>query len=994
MQLLSAIVRRYRVHLELSVDFDPARTLLGGPNEVGKSTLIEAIHRALFLKARITGAARDSMLRLPHDGAPEVELQFRAAGRTYRLQKRFAGTNGSTWLRDDAGVALQGEEAESRLAEILGVEARNGGPGARNRAFQQWAHLWVWQGKAGDDPAEPIAAEQSRLLQRLQAMGGAAALQSDRDARVARHFAKARDSIFTQQGQPKAGSELHRAEQALAGAESERTCAAERVQRLEQTAADLESASRDLAAAAQSLQRLRQEQQQVDARLQQLARLRVQETEQRQAAATAAQHHAALETANRQILTTRTELGAVEQALAPKSEQLRQLEQARDQDRRRLAEADARSRGCNDAARLARLRHELASAQSTLFEKTALHARLTDKARTIAERRDAIAALEGELANLPAITRTKLERIQRLETNCSTAAAALQAMAAEIEVLASDQPALIGDDAVPVGQSRILTADTEVRLGEAIRLRIRPGGGTSLAAARAARDDAQRKLQNALDGLGLASVQAAREAQARRDELTSRLEQTRAELAGLGADHFDDEFQAAQAECAGAKGTVDRLQALVPGAPLPSDKAAADAQASAAREALREAETADAEARSTRDACAVALDARDDDLARRRQELETQQRQRNDLQAQQRLLLQTHGPDEARAEALAQSQTTRTTAETALRLTREAIEALQPDLLETDRVRLARALEQKTSEHTEAGKRQAIALGALRSDGAEDPQAALAEAQARARAATEVRDTERRRAQAIDRLHQLFLDEQRTLAAQFTQPLADKISGYLRCLFGPDARAGVTLEDSQFTGVRLFPSLHRRGGTGLCPAQRRGPGTGRGGGSVGNGRSPGREPRRLSAGGVRRRLCVLRSRAGDPAAAHAGPRGRSRASGHRVDLQPVRLRGPWGQDHPAAVTVPRAFPASGCSRYPPSREFRSPSSTHRPLRLGDRSGHTAGNGFAPRHVGGAGHGHRGAPRRLSRRARRRRRIGRKPTPVPRTWLGRSHLPSR
>ena len=52
MRIKTATLRNCRIHRELTVEFDPARTLIGGPNEVGKSTLVEAIHRALFLKAR------------------------------------------------------------------------------------------------------------------------------------------------------------------------------------------------------------------------------------------------------------------------------------------------------------------------------------------------------------------------------------------------------------------------------------------------------------------------------------------------------------------------------------------------------------------------------------------------------------------------------------------------------------------------------------------------------------------------------------------------------------------------------------------------------------------------------------------------------------------------------------------------------------------------------------------------------------------------------
>jgi recombinational DNA repair ATPase RecF len=52
MRLLSVTIRHYRVHHELRVQFDESRTIIGGPNESGKSTLIEAIHRALFLKSK------------------------------------------------------------------------------------------------------------------------------------------------------------------------------------------------------------------------------------------------------------------------------------------------------------------------------------------------------------------------------------------------------------------------------------------------------------------------------------------------------------------------------------------------------------------------------------------------------------------------------------------------------------------------------------------------------------------------------------------------------------------------------------------------------------------------------------------------------------------------------------------------------------------------------------------------------------------------------
>ena len=222
MKLLSATVRNYRIHRETTVDFDPSRSLIGGPNESGKSTFIEAVHRGLFLKSRITGDGQRSMTSDIHPGHPEVEVAFTVEGKDYEVVKRFSGTNGTTKLTVIGGASWQGDEAESRLHELLREEDVGGGRGISDRILQQWAHLWVWQGKSGNDPCGDAASEQTALLQRLQEEGGAVAMQSQCDAQVAGHFAERCASLFTQAGKPKAGSELQQAESELQAAQTAR----------------------------------------------------------------------------------------------------------------------------------------------------------------------------------------------------------------------------------------------------------------------------------------------------------------------------------------------------------------------------------------------------------------------------------------------------------------------------------------------------------------------------------------------------------------------------------------------------------------------------------------------------------------------------------------------------------------------------------------------------------------------------------------------------
>ena len=267
MRIRSVTVRNYRVHRELTIHFDDSRTLIGGPNECGKSTLVEALHRALFLKAKVSGDAQKSMVSTLFAGAPEVVVAFTAGEREYLLAKRFSGGNGTTTLAEVGGATWHGEEAEARLASLLKVQALGGGRGVGERLFQQWSHLWVWQGCAGDDPSAHANLQKDGLLQRLQQTGGAAALQSEMDSRIAAQFAAARETIFTQAGKPKSGSELDKAENEANQAETNRQLASERVERLRDAVRDFEESTRTSARAAEDLNKLAQQKDEVDARL-------------------------------------------------------------------------------------------------------------------------------------------------------------------------------------------------------------------------------------------------------------------------------------------------------------------------------------------------------------------------------------------------------------------------------------------------------------------------------------------------------------------------------------------------------------------------------------------------------------------------------------------------------------------------------------------------------------------------------------------------------
>ncbi len=799
MRLTSATLRHCRLHRELKVDFDPSRTLIGGPNETGKSTLIEAVHRALFLKAKGNTEHHRALVSSLHGGHPEVELAFEAGGHSYLLKKRF-GTMGTTTLAPSNSVTLSGDLAETELARILSVEA-----GVTGKAIAvQWAHLWVWQGQAGDDPSAHATAQQNGLLQRLQQMGGAAALQSQLDARVAQHFTEIRDQIYTQAGKPKAGSELERAEGANALAREKLALANDRVRRLDSAATDLENATRSLLTNSASLADLEKQHDETEAKARQLAELRQQETGQSHAMKGAVVRHGALESADQQILKARVGISELQASLKPREEEFVRLESASQDARGKVGTAEMAHRNAAQAVRAARLRHELASAHALQLEKTEIHTKLGERDRKISKRRSDLIELEEQFAKLPKIDKTKLNKIQKLESECSNARSALQAMATGIEVLAANQSVNASGQSIKVGQLKILTEVTEVQIGSAIRLRIQPGGGTSLADARKVEAEARDDLQAVLDSFGLKSVNEATDVHAGRDELISRVKAVRAELEGMGAESLAEELQGAQNDLTAAQANVERLAAMTSELEAPNDKGAAKTLVKAMAGKLSETEDQETEAKSMRDRAAKALVSADEDLIEKRTETEQQRLKLNGLNAQLDLLIKTHGDDAARSLALIEGQSAKVAAQNLLTITTDAITALQPELLEGDRTRVARATKERTGDQSDARTNIAVAKAALSSDGSEDPANDLATAEAKARSASEHWGSVQRRSQAIALLHQMFQDEQRGLAQQFTRPLADKISAYLQCLFGAGARAQVDREDNEFTSLRLF----------------------------------------------------------------------------------------------------------------------------------------------------------------------------------------------
>ncbi len=813
MRIKFVTVRNYRVHHDRTVQFDASRALIGGPNECGKSTLVEALHRALFLKSKVTGDVQKSMVSTWFAGSPEVEVGFTVGGSDYVLAKCFSGNSGTTKLVQVGGETWHGEDAETRLASLLKVEAIGGGRGIGERVAHQWSHLWVWQGQSGSDPSEPANLQKDGLLHRLQQTGGAAALQSETDARIAARFAAAQEEIFTQAGKPKTGSELEKADKEANYAETNRQQAAERVEKLREAVRNFEEATRTIASAASDLQKLNLQKEVVDVQFSSVEKLRQKEAIQIPEATSADKQYQSLKQGDAQIFGLRIKIQRLHNALQPENEKTGTLSQALGNARQHSVNAGQAYDTAANRTRALRLRRDLAAACVVRFEKEARLQELLAKDRKVRDCQKQLSRLREDLAKLPEVTAAKLKKLLNLETEASQSEAALKAMAAGIEVISASEPVRVGDVSLAVGQSQIVTEQTEITVGKSLRLRISPGGGTSLQEARNLAQESRQELLKELDKLGIASVSDAADALARRNDLSGKIENAETALQGLDAVNLQETLAEARETAAAAMAEVERRSAQVADFTMPSTAAGANTWLTTEDRAVEEAESGETPAKILRDSAAESFASAEEALSKHRKAIDQQTVDFTGLNAQLRLLLQNHGEDAARAKALADALSVKNSAETLLSETRQALAKLQPDLLETDQARLKRACEQVGDTKRQAETNRAVAQAALRLDGTDDPETALALTEAQVRSAQDHLASVRRKAEAIRLLNQLFLDEQRALSERFTKPFAERISTYLQCLFGPGAHAIVTLANNAFTGLQLVRPLQGGGAT-------------------------------------------------------------------------------------------------------------------------------------------------------------------------------------
>lgn len=765
MKLHSITLRNYRGIDERTIDFDDHITVVAGPNEVGKSSVAEALR---LLRTELDSTKKSAVKDVQTvglDAGPEAEVSVSTG--EYRLTYR------KRWLKkpltelqvlEPKPEQLSGREAHERYLAILNettdvalldaLESRQG----ESLRQPQLVNLRSLQGALGE---ESPSKSDDVLLRRI-------------DEEFLRYF--------TPTGKPTGSyaSAVSRVEEARAAVDAAQSASAQMQQLTDEHALVQERIAGLLEQQAHSAEEVRTFQKQADAA--EAADDALRAAESKLAAAQSALRHVLDAQSARQLSVQR--LADDEGELRAQREHLQQLGDERDAAaqahaeaatelttlQQRLDEADGRYQDAEQ-----RLLHARNFAQHELLAK-----RLADAHEAESARKQAAAALDANHVDDTAVV-----RLVTLQANLDAATSASEAAAALITVdVHGEQPVQLDDETVEEGAhvSRPVLEPVCVHLDDVLTVEVRPGKTPDEERTRL--DEATAALQQAFEELSVASVEDAKAAAAARHDASLALERASVALEHLLSGATLTELEQEVTALRTALG-----EEPPPDAPIGELESVQSRSAERLDEALQQRDTA-ATALAERAAAAHAAS-----LAYEKAVSAVESRQTTVELLQQRLAQDRAAKADAKLDREAEEAQSAVAEATTARDT--AKQAFDDADLDTVRMWLTNAEgnHASASEQLHDAQSRITELGALIDDRARlglfD---ALVEARAELEAAVDEYERLHRAASAAKVLREVWLRHRSEAQERYVAPFKERLESLARVVFGKDVQVEIDPE--------------------------------------------------------------------------------------------------------------------------------------------------------------------------------------------------------
>ncbi|MFA5665169.1 AAA family ATPase [Castellaniella sp.] len=763
-------------------DLQPGINIIAGPNESGKSTLVEAI-RAAFFERHKSGTVTHFQPWGDTAAEPAVSLTFQWQNQTWQLDKRFLGHARCSLVVD--GTRFNGDDAEDRLTELMGYSLA--GRGASKPEHQGIPGLlWVQQGRIQDvrQAVEYAAAHlQIALGQDLGAMAS-----SSGDWLLAEVRAQ-RAELLTPTGRP-TGS-YKSIETRLGDRKAQLLLVSEQVRAYEDKV--------------DALARLQAQREQIDAARPWVAQreqaekasARLKEVEQLQAQLEQTQRELAHCTSQQALLREQLQgFGSDAALLAERAAALARTHEALDALNLRRADVETRQHQAKVACDTAENTFQQARRHARHLRLQAEYAQLEtwlDKhgktLHTLQQLQQDLRALSTQRQQQAVDTAT-LAKLRQLQKALDHITLRKQVAATRIRwQLQAGQALAIGDQAITGSGEQLLLQSTSIDIPGVGQLQIAPGGKD---AAELAREDARLSGDRAslLADLGVQDLAEAEARAADCQRLEADIMRARTRIQDLAPEGVDAFMQ----QCEDGRHRLAELAELAghiagsPGAQgdLP-DEEEAERTRNAANEALKAADTALQKHLESLGLAQQAFDTSKTEWARLDSKLKDPAYQKNQQNASQALTEQKARQDSLQAR---------------IRQYQAEIDSAQPQVLKDDVTRFRRsadALEDAAHQRQRDIDRLQTELDTLGAQGLEEKRGELQQAV----------DTLQRhlaqltaRANALDLLFTLLQEARQTLTRQLQAPLQKHLAHYLRLLF---PAAEIQVDDN------LVPTLLQRG---------------------------------------------------------------------------------------------------------------------------------------------------------------------------------------
>ncbi len=780
MQLVELEVRHWRGLSAKIGPLVPGLNAVFGPNESGKSRLVEALWFAIGESHKGQAEQKKALQSWTSGEAPWVRVVFLIGEVRYTLTKQYL-KKASAELAG-GGKTLRDDEAETALRQLFSTR-ENSGRKASEAELGLWPLLIVRQGTAGSAPADVLNPDsRDRLRSALSAEIGAAAVSASGTRLLERAQAE-HDRYWTATGKPT--KDLAAAIRNVEVREEALTAARAAYDQQVETATQL---------AAKRLEH--QDLQKRVGRIESEARAARERADAAQAAAN--QLNLAL---SRQTLAG-VKLGSAKSAITAREQLQQQLEDERTalagiQEAVRVLAGD--EQGLASAAESARqafrdAEHEVETARST--EQQARDAeqarrldedlkRLREKLAKVDEAHQRLTTARAGRLGLLEITDAQLVALRASEQTLNTAEAKLAGAAVRVTIT-PEQVISIGGLSRAAGEpvSIEVVDEQRIHLDGIASIDVRPTLGT-LGSLREARDKAKRALDRLLEDRLVTSVRDAEDKHAEWNAAAQKITDVVREIAAMS-----DQSPEALREAVLALEEQRLLLGDVTGAPAMGEAATA----------LREAEQALNTARQVQSQIENRQVQHREQLVQKRQSAdEAQERVGN---AQRRL--DREPTADALREAAAALEHEFGEAARAVVSAQSAFETLGGAGAKDDADRQQRALDgllKRAGELKTAvdglQAQLALLLGSARGAGSYE---ALSEAETQRDAARQDLRRLQARADAARRLHQVLTAARDRVVEQLAKPVVARIQPYLNSIFPgstPAAGSGLTFDGLQ-----------------------------------------------------------------------------------------------------------------------------------------------------------------------------------------------------